>query len=212
MINTVIFDFDGTMADTNDVVVNSWQHTYREYLGHEVSREEIMKSFGEPLEVTMKRIFPKENQEELLECYRSYQRDIFTEVINLFPGVYEAIVALKEEGYKIGIVTSRIKDTTCAAVEKFGLSNYIDDIVSCDDTTVHKPNPEPVLLALKNLESKDEETVMVGDSIFDILCGKKAGVKTALVSWAEAFTLDDATDETRPEYFIEKAEDLLNIQ
>lgn len=211
MINTVIFDFDGTMADTNDVVVNSWQHTYKTYLGHEVPREVIMESFGEPLEITMKKVFPNEDQEEVIECYRSYQRDVFTEVIDLFPGIYELIVALKKGGFKIGIVTSRIKATTRGAVEKFGLADYIDNIVSCEDTTSHKPNPEPVLLALKNLGAKTEEAVMVGDSIFDILCAKNAGVKTALVGWAEAFSIDKATPETKPDFYMEKAMDLIEF-
>ena len=78
------------------------------------------------------------------------------------------------------------------------MERYFDTIVTCDDTDKHKPDPEPVNIALERLGSRPEEAVMIGDSIFDILCAKGAGVKSVLVSWALAVSDEDQTGENAP--------------
>lgn len=183
MINTVIFDFDGTLIDTNDVILASWQHTYRHYLGHEVSREYITKTFGEPLMKTMAREFPDVPATESAEVYRAYQREIAADMVKLFPGVVEMLQAVKDRGYKMGIVTSRTKESTMGYLEMFNIGHFFDGLVSCDDTVIHKPNPEPLFMGLEKLGAKADEAIMVGDSIFDIKCANNAGVKSVLVDW-----------------------------
>ena len=101
MINTVIFDFDGTLIDTNDVILASWQHTYRHFLGHDVSIEHITKTFGEPLMKTMEREFPNVPPAESAEIYLHYQRQVAKDMVKLFPGIVEMLEAVKAEGYKI---------------------------------------------------------------------------------------------------------------
>ncbi len=118
---------------------------------------------------------------------------------------------LKARGYKTGIVTSRLWHTTEIGLKKYDMEQYFDAIVTCDDTDRHKPDPEPVNIALERLGSRPEESVMVGDSMFDILCARNAGVKAVLVSWALAVSEEDKTGENAPDYVIEKAEDLLDI-
>ena len=186
MINTVIFDFDGTLIDTNDVILASWQHTYRHFLGHDVSVEHITKTFGEPLMKTLAREFPDVPPQESAEVYRTYQRKMAADMVKLFPGVVEMLQTVKDRGYKIGIVTSRTKESTMNYLEMFNIGGFFDGLVSCDDTSIHKPNPEPLLMGLEKLGASAEESIMVGDSIFDIKCANNAGVKSVLVDWRVA--------------------------
>lgn len=210
-INTVLFDFDGTIMDTNELILQSWQHTFRTVEGKERPEEEILETFGEPLHVTMEKVLPHLPAEEGAKIYRSYHYDNFTELIEIFPGILDLLKELKARGYKTGIVTSRLRHTTELGLQKYDMGQYFDTIVTCDDTDKHKPDPEPVEIALGRLGSKPEEAVMIGDSIFDILCAKGAGVKSVLVSWALAISDEDKTDGNKPDYIINKAEDLLEI-
>lgn len=183
MVKTIIFDFDGTLVNTNDVIVDAWQHTYRHYIGKEMPREYIEKSFGEPLLITMAREFPEVPPEESASIYRQRQSDMADEMVKLFPGIVDMLDALKAAGIKMGVVTSRTRETTLFYMNKFSIAHYFDGLVSCDDTSIHKPNPEPLLLGLEKLGAKAEESIMVGDSTFDVKCANNAGVKAVLVGW-----------------------------
>ena len=210
-INTVLFDFDGTIMDTNSVILQSWQHTFRTVEGKERPPEKIIETFGEPLYVTMEKVLPQIPVEEGVQIYRSYHYDNFTELIEVFPGILELLEELKNRGYKTGIVTSRLWHTTEIGLKKYDMQQYFDAIVTCDDTDKHKPDPEPVNIALERLGSKPAAAIMVGDSMFDIICAKNAGVKAALVSWALAVNDEDKYGENAPDYILETAGDLLNI-
>lgn len=210
-INTILFDFDGTVANTNSLVINSWQHTYKRLTGKSADEKAIKATFGEPLPVSMEKAFPDTPAEEAIAIYRAHQKDIYQALIEPFPGMTELIKNLKKQGLKVAVVTSRMRGSTMVGLEKFGVVEYIDCIVTCEDTDKHKPDPEPVLIALERLGINAEQALMVGDSMFDIKCAHNAGVKAVLVSWAEAVTEEDLQGEDRPEYFIDEAQDLLTI-
>ena len=206
----VLFDFDGTIMDTNTIILESWKHTFNTVLGRDPDRKLITSTFGEPLEKTMAKLFPDRDTEEMVNTYRSYQRHIYQKDITMFPGMKEVVTELKERGYKIAIVTSRFWESTQQGLYKFDISDLIDAIVSAEDTTIHKPDPTPCLLCLEKLGIRPEEALMVGDSKFDILCARNAGVESCLVSWT--ITVDDELrEELAPEYYITEASQLLDI-
>jgi len=206
-ITTVLFDYDGTLMDTNEIIIESWQHTFRTLTGKEGDVKAILKTFGEPLRDTMQKFFPQHDTEEAVEIYRSYQVTFYKKLIQMFPGTRELIETLKERGYKLGIVTSRLRPTTMDGLDKYGLTDCFDYIVTADDTDKHKPDPEPVLIALRKLHSQPEEAIMVGDTMFDIGCGKNAGAHTVMVNWAMA----PASEEYLPDYRIDRPEELLDV-
>lgn len=210
-IDTILFDFDGTVMDTNHVIINSWQHTFRTLEDREEEVTNIVKTFGEPLEVTMKNLFPQVPVEEAVRIYRSYHYDNFGELITVFPGMKELVQELKKQGYRLGLVTSRLKKTTMQGLEKYDLDKYFDVIITADDTDKHKPDPEPVRLALEKLGSVPEKSLMLGDTMFDILCARNAGVTSVLVGWGIAVTEEEKRGTSGPDYIIEKAEDLLKL-
>jgi pyrophosphatase PpaX len=210
-VNTVLFDFDGTVMDTNSVIINSWQHTFRALTGAERPVSDIVATFGEILHDTVARFFPDVPAEKCVEIYRSYHRDNFGPMISVFPGVRELLAELKERGFTLAIVTSRLPATTAEGLEKYELTGYFDLIVTCEDCKKFKPDPEPALIALARLGKRPEEALMVGDTRNDILCARRAGVKSVLVGWSAALTGDERAGEDAPDYRIERAEDLLDI-
>ena len=216
---TIVFDFDGTIADTNNLIIGSWQAVFRARTGEEGDEKLILSTFGEPLYETMKKMFPEYDVEESVDIYRTYQREIFLEQIGIFPGMKELIIGLKEKGYKVGIATSRLRASTLMGVNKFGLGDSIDALVTVEDTEKHKPDPEPALICLEKLGSTPAESIMVGDSAYDMGCGKNAGMTTVLVGWSEvAKSGVESTAKTgaevdifTPDHIIEKAEDLWTL-
>ena len=212
-IDTVLFDFDGTVMNTNDVILRSWQHTFRTLENREEDTEVLLKTFGEPLETTMKKFFPDVPTEEAIKVYRSFHYDNFGDLISVFPGMDELIAEVYRRGYKLGLVTSRLYNTTMQGLEKFDLKKYFDVVVTANDTTKHKPDPEPVNITLEKLGSKPESSIMLGDTLFDILCAQNAGVKSVLVAWSLALKgkTKEELGDAAPDYILEKPEELLDI-
>ena len=206
----VLFDFDGTIMDTNTIILKSWKHTFNTVLGRDPVHEEIVATFGEPLDVTMGKLFPDRDTHEMVETYRSYQKHIYQDDITMFPGMKETILELQKRGYKVAIVTSRLWYSTRTGLFKFDIADMFDAVVSAEDTTIHKPDPTPCLRCLEKLGIGPEEALMVGDSKFDILCARNAGVESCLVSWTISVS-EELRRQLAPEYYITEAEQLLDI-
>ena len=236
--DTVVFDFDGTIADTNRLIVDSWQSVFMARTGEKGDEERILATFGEPLYYTMEKLFPDYDVEDSVNIYRNYQKDVFYDRIDIFPGMKKLILDLKARGYKVGIATSRLKASTLLGLKKFELEDAIDALVTVEDTEKHKPDPEPALICLEKLGSDPDTSIMLGDSAYDMGCGKNAGMTTVLVGWSEvaksgvestaktvgagagagecadmgdADDVADARDIFTPDYIIEEAKDLWEI-
>ena len=199
MIDTVLFDFDGTIMDTNEVIIQSWQETFRQLEGREEDREVLLQTFGEPLEGTMRDFFPDKPLEEALEIYRGYQRTNYLPNIHLFPGIRKLLDELSERGIKMALVTSRLRHTTDQALEAFDLGKYFGYVVTADDVTRHKPDPQSVEIALAKIGSTAAHAIQIGDTKHDIQCAHNAGVPAVLVSWSLALS-KELRDGFPPEY------------
>ena len=207
----ILFDFDGTLVNTNDVIVASWQHTYKHYLGHEMPVEHITACFGEPLLLTMEREFPGVEPAEAADVYRSFQVENAHRLVTIFPGIKELLASLKGAGYVLGIVTSRTRESALRYMDMFDITSCFTDTVTCDDTTVHKPNPEPILLAMKKLGASPEECLMIGDSPFDIKCANNAGVESVMVNWRITCDETSLIDDAEVDYWIHQPFDLVEL-
>ena len=191
----VLFDFDGTLINTNEIIIDSWQAVFKHYLGQPGDRDRIYASFGEPLKETMMEFFPGVDQDEAISIYRKYQKENFEDKIDLFPGMIDLIKDLRETGRTTSIVTSRLRTTTLQYLDRFGIADLFDVIVTCDDTDKHKPDPEPVLTALKKLGATPDEAIFLGDTRFDIGCANNAGVESVLVTWSHPLPVEEMERE-----------------
>jgi len=180
-------------------------------LGRECRDEEVVGSFGEVLDDTLIERFPGEDVNKLIQIYRDCQKDFYYDDIKIYPGMKELILGLKERGIMTAIVTSRAASSTIIGLEKFGMQDAFDAIITCDDTDAHKPSPVPCQLALEKLGVKPEEAIMVGDSKNDIKCAHNAGVKAVLVNWTICLPTNDREGENKADWEIDNAEEIYDI-
>jgi pyrophosphatase PpaX len=197
-----LFDFDGTLVDTTEMIFQSMRHATSSVLGREdFTREELLANVGQPLPRQME-ILDAEKAEFLLEAYRAHHEEHHDALIGEFPGVDEALYRLRAAGVRIVVVTSKRRRSVEMALEKFpGLDLVVDLFVTMEDTTEHKPHPEPLLkgLALAGDVPKDK-AVYVGDSPFDVQAAKAAGLTSVAVSWG-AFS-EDTLREAEPDHLV----------
>ncbi|WP_066894825.1 pyrophosphatase PpaX [Clostridium nigeriense] len=209
MIKAVLFDLDGTLIDTNELIYNSFVKTFKDKLEMELTREEIVDFFGRPLGEPFKKYSKRDNVDDLVAYYREYNEAIHDTMCFAFDGVKELLDGLKERNIKIGIVTSKRAELAIRGMKVAGIYDYMDIIITPESTELHKPNPDPCLKACSDLGIESNEAMMVGDSIYDIYCGKSAGCKTCGVNYT--FIGLDTLKSSEPDYLIDKPEDILNL-
>jgi pyrophosphatase PpaX len=202
LLSAVLFDFDGTLVDTTEMIHQSMRHATTEVLGREdIPRETLLANVGQPLPRQME-LIDTENAESLLEAYRTHHEQHHDALIREFPGVEESLHSLGSAGTKVAVVTSKRRVSVEMALEIFpGLRNVVDRFVTLEDTTQHKPHPEPLLRALELLGSiPKERAAYVGDSPFDVEAAKAAGLTSVAVSWG-AFS-EDALRASGPDHLV----------
>lgn len=208
MIKAVLFDLDGTLIDTNDLIINSFKYTYKKHLNIDVDEKDIVMHFGEPLLDTLAQ-YDKQNAHVLIQTFRQYNESIHDKFTKKIEGAEETLKELRNLGIKVGVVTSKRRELAERGLNLFSLLDIMDVVVTPEDTTKHKPDGDPVIKACEKLNINPKEAVMVGDSHFDILCGKSAGAKTCLVKYT-ALPVDKIM-EHNPDYSVEKINDIANI-
>lgn len=182
-IRTVLFDLDGTLIDTNELIITSFMYTFEKY-GLNFTREETKKFNGPPLNDTFYKLDPN-RAEEMIATYRKHNIEHHDQYVKPFPNVVETVSTLHEAGYKLGVVTTKLQPTVNMGLELTGLDKYFETVIALNDVENPKPHPEPIHVAMEELGAEKESTIMVGDNYHDIVAGHNAGVYTAGVSWSE---------------------------
>ncbi|WIV19362.1 pyrophosphatase PpaX [Paenibacillus polygoni] len=209
MIKTVLFDLDGTIIDTNELIISSFIHVLNELGPGALSREEIIPHMGGTLEQQMQAFTGKPDVAEYVTGYRAYNSVHHDDMVKPFPGVMDVVKKLHEQGIRMGVVTTKIRPSTLRVLEQFDLLKYMESIVTVSDVTHPKPHPEPVLTAVKQLQVDPSETLMVGDSPVDIQSAKAAGVKAAGVAWS--LKGEAKLREYDPDYILHDMHDILTL-
>ncbi|MGM9987738.1 MAG: pyrophosphatase PpaX [Bacillaceae bacterium] len=207
-VNTILFDLDGTLIDTNELIIQTFLHTLGNYYPEKYKREDVVHFIGPSLRETFTSI-DESRADEMIQAYRAYNIEKHDEYVTIFETVYDAIAQLKEKGYKLGIVTTKMQPVVNMGLDLTKLTSFFDVVVTLDDVENAKPHPEPIYHALSLLDSQPHQAMMVGDNHHDILAGKNAGVKTAGVAWALKGI--DYLQSFEPDYILHSMHDLITI-
>jgi pyrophosphatase PpaX len=206
----VLFDLDGTLIDSGPIILASMQHAVTTVLGREIPPEELGMTIGGQGIVAQMQAIDLEHADELLDAYKEHN-DGLHETLEAFDELVALLPGLKAEGRKLGIVTAKRHRTVGLALERFpALADAFDVVVGFEDTERHKPDPDPVLLAVERLAGTPGDAAYVGDSPFDIGAAKAAGVYAVAVGWGGIHP-DDRLLAEEPDAFVATPEELLDV-
>ncbi len=212
-IKLIIFDFDGTIMDTKKTIIVSKQETLRQ-MGLAVADEQACAdTIGMSAKIGFQKLCPELSDDMIDLCMKKY-RDIFdgtkkTVPPVLFPNVVKILNTLKEKGIVCTIATSRGRKSLVDFLNEMKIADCFSYLLAAEDTTILKPDPEPVIKTLNDLSFNAENTLVVGDMPFDILMGKNAGVYTCGVTYgvSDKNSLLDAGAD----WIIDDISDLLKV-
>ena len=201
---TVLFDLDGTLADTIALIVASYQHAFRTVLAEEVEENRARAWIGRPLLPALLEEAP-DHGHELDRVYRAWNLENTARLIQRYAGVPEMLAALTSVGVTCAVATSKRRETARIALEGVGIADVIDVVAGLEDTTRHKPEPDPLLHAASTLGVDPATCVYVGDATVDVLAARAAGMAAVAVTWgagdreALVATGPDAVVDTVPD-------------
>lgn len=182
----IAFDIDGTLLDSAPADLAGLQEALKAELGRDMPAEALMDTFGMPGQEILSAIgVAEEDQPRLLRAWRRGKR-ARAGWMRIFPGITETLAALRARGVLLGVVTSKRPESYAADFSPFGLDGYFDILVTCADTALHKPHPEPLYKFLERAGAGPDEALYIGDSVYDRDCARAAGVDFALASWGSA--------------------------
>jgi pyrophosphatase PpaX len=206
---TLLFDLDGTLIDSIRLILDSYHPALEVHGFAPRSDEEWLAGVGTPLRVQFAQLgVTPEQMDALVETYRAYNIAHHDTQVIPYNGAAELIHRVKDEGFQVGLVTSKNRQGALRGLRLAGIAQHFDVLVCADDVEHPKPHPEPVLKAMAQLGAAAESTLFIGDSIHDMECGRAAGVKTAAVLWGPFDR--EHLEATGPDYWLEKPTDLLD--
>ena len=209
MIKAVLFDFDGTLVNTNPLIIRSFRETFAALLpDRKLSDEDILDCIGPTLHETGTVYLPDDPQ-SFVDHYRKLNVAYHDSMILPYPGITEMLDALKTQGISIVVVSSKKRDMVMRGIEVMGMNDYFDWVFGGDDVKNPKPHPEVVELALSSLGIKPEEAIMVGDNFHDIHAAQNAGVLSVGVGWAHRGA--EYLRSFAPSYLIRQPMELVEI-
>jgi pyrophosphatase PpaX len=182
-ISCCIFDMDGTLTRTNDLIFASFNHIGERYNGRTYTQEEIINMFGPPEEIAVERIVAPSQYASAMDDYLRFYTDNHNALATLHQGIPELLAYLHDRGVLLALFTGKGRRTTLITLEKFGIKNYFDMIVTGSDVKKHKPSGEGITNVIRAFSLPPEEVLMVGDAVADVHAAQEAGVPVAAVLW-----------------------------
>lgn len=181
----LLFDADGTLIDTHDIILTSMRHTLNGLHGFNYTDEELMRGVGTPLLDQMLSLAncDKATAEALVADYRKHNDSIHDAGIKTFPGTKDALARMRSAGYKMGVVTSKRHEMAERGLRLTGILEFFEFVIGSDDWPEHKPKPGPILHGCDLLGISPNEAAYIGDSPYDIQAGNAAGCTTYAALW-----------------------------
>lgn len=209
-LDTILFDFDGTLIDTDEIIIKSFDATFKKHFPDSTLSRDILIGFIGP---SLQETFGEYTRDpflisDMIKSYREFY--VIYEIGNfkLFPDVLDVVKDLSSKGYNLGIVTSKFREAAMPSFSYYNLQDYFPVLVTLDDVTYAKPDREPVDLALSLFPSFNK-AIMIGDNRGDILSGKNAGIYSAGVSWS--IKGEEYLRTFEPDFMLDSIRDIYNI-
>jgi len=206
VFDLVVFDLDGTLADTMPLVLEAFNHVFQKYAGFELTLPELVAEFGPPEGgIIAKYVKPGDHPTAVEEFYRVH-RDR-SELVEPFPGIRSALDEMRKAGLKMAVYTGAGRRSALLRLEFAGLLGHFDRILGGDDVRRHKPHPEGLQLLLDEFGCSPDRAVYVGDSPSDIRMAQAAGVAAAAVAWGVSDV--GLLEADRPDFVLRSPEELV---
>jgi pyrophosphatase PpaX len=205
-----LFDLDGTLIDSTELILESFHHARQVHFGDRLSDDYYAATFGMPLRDAFSAMTPEAKlAQAMFETYLAFNLERHDSMIQAFPDVRRVIKELADRGARLALVTGKIHEHAVRGLRVTGLANEIRVVIGADDVTFGKPHPESVERALSALEAFPERTLFVGDSPHDVEAGQRAGVATAAALWGPFPR--SAFSGLEPTYWLTAPSDLLRL-
>ncbi|MBP1932216.1 HAD family hydrolase [Ammoniphilus resinae] len=218
MTRCLLFDLDGTLLDSRDVIIDGVHYLTEKYVPGLFTRKDLLKRFGEPiddlLDIIEQSLRDKQiTKQQMLDSYFTYINTHHDEQVQLFPYVKEGLYSLKSAGYQLGIVTNKQREFTMRGLQTAGILPFFNTIVTLDDVAVGKPSPEMLIKSMKEIGVTSESSLMIGDSKYDLLAARAAKVPFTALEWygPEDWQGNSAPNNRYPN-FQQFVQDLLTIK
>lgn len=182
-LSCVIFDIDGTLAETNELIFASFNHVSQKYLNKHFTPAEITAMFGPPEEVAIERLVGPERYASAVEDFFDFYTSQFKSMAKLHSGMLDILKYLKENGILLAVFTGKGSRSTEITLNALGIRGYFDMIVSGNDVSQHKPSGEGIQKVMKHFGLKPDEVLMIGDAVSDVKAAHEAGIPIAAVLW-----------------------------
>lgn len=182
-LKCVIFDMDGTLTQTNQLIYDAFNEIATRFQGRTYSPEAITAMFGPPEEGALLTIAGQDRIDEAMKEYLEFYRARHNDLARLYPGILDLLVWLKQRGILLALFTGKGIHTTTITMEMFGLKPYFDLVVTGNDVVNHKPSSEGIRKILNHFNLNPDDVLMVGDSPSDVKASHEAGVRIAAVLW-----------------------------
>jgi pyrophosphatase PpaX len=178
----VLFDFDGTLADSIALIVASYRHALTSVMGETAADDEVRSWIGRPLQPVLEERYPGRGA-ELTDVYRRWNLANHDDLIKAVDGIPELLDDLHAAGARTGVVSSKKADTVLLGLRAVGLADRIDVLAGQEETALHKPHPDPLLYAAEQLGAEPGQCVYVGDATVDVEAARAAGMAAIAVTW-----------------------------
>jgi pyrophosphatase PpaX len=207
--NAYLFDLDGTLINTVDLIVHCFEHSLKlADKNLKIEPQEIKKHVGLPLKDQMKIYLghlPEVDYEDIMKKHMDYQVKIWRDHVKVYPGVKKTLDFLQQNQKEMAIVTSRRQATCHLYLKELGLWPYFTVIITPEATINHKPHPEPAQKAMQEL-NQNQNILFLGDSEYDMICGRQAGTKIAFANWG---TFAGLSLSLQPDFHLEEITQLI---